>query len=313
MTIRNHLAAIAAVSLALLSLHAQAAELDSQEEPVLVHNAYPGLASSGLTYARLSDLPTGIILTTEGLTIGPQEIADEIARAPQEVQPQLRKNAFFLLENMTTRRVLLALAKAKTPPQEKRTAAPAESELIQTYLRQIAANTKVEDAEINQFYANNKDAIGGASLDQVRSQIRQYLVQQKQQQIVDEHVRTLGQRVSIEVSATWTGEQSVLAKDNPVDKARGSGRPSLVDFGSTGCVPCDMLAPILDAVRAKYTGRLNVLFVHTGQEQVLAARYGVKTIPMQFFYDENGNEVFRHVGFWPQEEIEKKLAEIGVE
>jgi hypothetical protein len=34
---------------------------------------------------------------------------------------------------------------------------------------------------------------------------------------------------------------------------------------------------------------------------------------MQFFYDKDGKEAFRHVGFWPQAEIEKKLAEIGVQ
>jgi len=57
---------------------------------------------------------------------------------------------------------------------------------------------------------------------------------------------------------------------------------------------------------------MNVVFVHVGQEQILASRYGVQTIPMQFFYNKDGKEVFRHIGFWPQDEIEKKLAEIGV-
>ena len=56
-----------------------------------------------------------------------------------------------------------------------------------------------------------------------------------------------------------------------------------------------------------------MLFVHVGQEQILAARYGIQTIPMQVFFDKDGKEVFRHVGFWPQEEIEKKLAEMGVQ
>ena len=92
---------------------------------------------------------------------------------------------------------------------------------------------------------------------------------------MDEHIRTLGQRMSIEVSAAWTKEQSVLARDNPVDKARSSGKPSLVDFGSTGCRPCDMLAPILETLKNKYDGKVNVLFVHVGQEQILAARYGI--------------------------------------
>ena len=185
--------------------------------------------------------------------------------------------------------------------------------MIQTYLKGLVADVEVSDAEVAKFYEENKDACGGATLDQVKDQIQQMVLQQKQQALVDEHVRTMGQRMTIEVSAPWTKEQSVLARDNPVDKARSSGKPSLVDFGSTGCRPCDMLAPILDTLKEKYAGRLNVLFIHVGQEQILAARYGIQTIPVQFFYDKDGKEVFRHTGFWPQAEIEKKLAEMGVQ
>ena len=123
---------------------------------------------------------------------------------------------------------------------------------------------KSATSEVAKFYEENKEACGGATLEQVKDQLKQLVLQQKQQDLVDEHVRTLGQRMSIEVSAAWAKEQAVLAKDNPVDKARSSGKPSLVDFGSTGCRPCDMLAPILETLKAKYAGKANVLFVHVG-------------------------------------------------
>ena len=72
------------------------------------------------------------------------------------------------------------------------------------------------------------------------------------------------------------------------------------------------IAPILKDLEAKYKDKLNVLFVHVREKQILAARYGIETIPVQIFFDRTGKEVFRHVGFWPQAEIEKKLAEMGV-
>lgn len=288
-----------------------AANADVQKKPSLVRDVYPGLASNSLTYARLSDLPSGVILKTEDLTISDKDVGDEIAKAPKEMQAQLKKNAFFVLENLATRQLLVILAKAKTP--EQKDAPPSdERALIQKYLKGLVANVEVSDAEVARFYEENKDACGGATLDQVKDQLKQLVLQQKQQDLIGEHVRTLSQRMPIEVSAAWTKEQSVLAGDNPVDKAKSSGKPSLVDFGSTGCRPCDMLAPILDTLREKYAGKLNVLFIHVGQEQILAARFGIQSIPMQFFYDKQGKEVFRHVGFWPQVEIEKKLAEMGV-
>jgi thioredoxin 1 len=107
-------------------------------------------------------------------------------------------------------------------------------------------------------------------------------------------------------------DQATLARDNPVDRARMSGRPSLVDFGATGCRPCDMMAPILADLKKKYHDELNVIFVHVRKEQILAARYGVQGIPEQVFFDRDGKEVFRHTGFFPQDEIEKKLKAMGV-
>ena len=95
--------------------------------------------------------------------------------------------------------------------------------------------------------------------------------------------------------------------DNPVDKVRNSGKPSLVDFGSKGCRPCDMLAPILKTLEKKYEGKANVIFISVREEQILASRYGIRSIPVQIFFDKNGKEVFRHTGFWPQAELEKKL------
>ncbi len=289
-----------------------ASAADAPAKLSLVRDVYPGLASSSLTYARLGDLPSGVILKTDGLTIKDTDIAGEIAKVPTEMQAQIRKNAFFLLENLATRQLLAAQAKAKIADQKD---APASDEraLIQTYLKGLVADVEASDAEVARFYEENKDACGGATLDQVRDQLKQMVLQQKQQDLVDSHVRTMGQRMTIEVSASWAKGQSILARDNPVDKARSSGRPSLVDFGSTGCRPCDMLAPILDALKEKYAGKLNVVFVHVGQEQILASRYGIQSIPMQFFYDRDGKEVFRHTGFWPQAEIEKKLAEMGVQ
>ncbi|HUV63000.1 MAG TPA: thioredoxin family protein [Sedimentisphaerales bacterium] len=317
MMTRKIVAAAAIIVFGVSILHVRAAEVPSANTDVtkkstLVCDVYPGLASNSLTYARLSDLPSGVILKTDSLTVKDTDIAGEIAKVPPEMQAQVEKNAgFFMLENLAARQLLLSLAKPQNVEQ-KDAPAPDEQEMIQKYLKGLIANVEVSDAEVAKFYEENKDACGGATLDQVKDQIKQLVLQQKQQDLIDEHVRTLGRRTTIEISASWAKEQSLLAKDNPVDKARSSGKPSLVDFGSTGCRPCDMLAPILETLKKKYAGKLNVLFIHVGQEQILAARYGIQSIPMQFFYDKEGKEVFRHLGFWPQVEIEKKLAEMGV-
>lgn len=61
-----------------------------------------------------------------------------------------------------------------------------------------------------------------------------------------------------------------------------------------------------------YPEKLNVVFVHVGEEQVLAARYGIRSIPVQVFFDAEGREVFRHVGFFAQDDVNRQLAQMGV-
>ncbi len=295
--------------------------LSAEEKPValapgdkatLMNDAYPGLASGCLTYARLSDLPKGTLLKAGDLVITEKDVADEIAKAPQEVQAQLKKNAFFMLEQAAGHKLIVQVAKAEAAKTGKELPSQVDRLVVDYHLGGLAEKVEATDAEVADFYQKNKAMVGNATLDQVKAEIRNYLVREKQQAVIAKYVETLGQRTPIDVSAAWVKEQAALAKDNLVDKARTSGRPSMVDFGASGCQPCEMMAPILETLKKKHEGKANILFVHVRDEQVLAARYGVQSIPVQVFFDKDGKEVFRHVGFFPQDGIEKKLAELGV-
>ena len=284
----------------------------SSAKPRTVNELYPGLTIGVLTYAMASELPKGVLLKAGDLLIHDKELREEIAKAQEQMRPKLEKNAFFVLEQTATVKLLLAEARAEAAKNGRDISQKNDQTIIQDYLPTLVKNVEVGDSEILYFYNNNKETLGGASLAQVKPQIEQFLLQQKQQEFINKYIQTLGQRMQIEISAPWLKVQAALAKDNPVDKARASGMASLVDFGSTGCVPCDMLAPILETLREKYKGKVNVVFIHVGQEPILAGRYGIQAIPVQIFFDKTGKEVFRHVGFFPQEQIEAKLSEMGV-
>jgi thioredoxin 1 len=246
------------------------------------------------------------------LEIAAQDLESELRKAPPDLQEQLKRNGFFLLEQVAIPKLLLKEArqtfgvdKADLSPQE-------EIDLLQRFLQSLTQAVTVTDEEAKDFYEKNKDLFGGETFANVESSLKAYLLQDKQQQALSEYFRSLGERLSIGVNAEWTQKQYALARDNPVDKARSSGIPTLVDFGSTGCRPCDMMTPILESLKKKYSGKLNILFVHVGKEQILVARYGIQTIPVQVFFDRSGKEVFRHTGFFAQTEIENKLGQMGV-
>ncbi len=89
-------------------------------------------------------------------------------------------------------------------------------------------------------------------------------------------------------------------------------RPKLVELGATKCIPCKMMAPILEELKEEYKGSLEVILIDVWENRDEAEKYGVQTIPTQIFYDENGKEFFRHVGFFAKENIIDTFAENGI-
>lgn len=142
--------------------------------------------------------------------------------------------------------------------------------------------------------------------------MRQYLLQEKKQQVFSSYLSALTTSLQLSINAEWVAEQHTLALDNPVDRARRSNKPTMVEFGATGCIPCDMMQPILDNLEKNHGDEMNVVFVHVGEQQILAARYDIRSIPVQVFFDAQGREVFRHTGFFAEEEVAKQLAQMGV-
>jgi len=179
-------------------------------------------------------------------------------------------------------------------------------------LAEIAEKAQVTDSELKAFYDGNQEMVGGASFDQVKEPIRQLLLQQKKEALIGEYIQNLGQNREVTLDRSWVEKQYALALDNPVDKARQSGKPTMVEFGATGCIPCDMMQPILESLRMKFGSKLNVVFVQVREQQILGARYGIRSIPVQVFFDAQGREVFRHEGFLPEEKILPILKDMGL-
>ena len=272
-----------------------------------VEEAYPGLATGMLKLAKLSDLGKGEILKTQDVLIKESSLNEVLSKTEPAMQAQLAKQKFFLLEDHAANRILLQEAKKAGFKENE-----PEDQIISKFLVQKASQVTVSETELKQFYAQNKDALGGVPFDQVKDTLEGYLVDEKRRLAIGTYILELGRQIPMQVDAKWVEKQNLLAKANPVDRARSSGKPTLVEFGATGCVPCDMMQPVLENLRKKYQDRLNIVFVHLGEEQILGARYGITSIPVQAFFDLSGKEIFRHTGFFAQAEVEKKLVEMGV-
>jgi thioredoxin 1 len=99
----------------------------------------------------------------------------------------------------------------------------------------------------------------------------------------------------------------------PLPQALTNSRPTLAEFGRGTCIPCQEMKPILDELAVQYRSRLNVSIVSVDDYRQLTNFYKVMAIPTQIGFDSNGKEVFRHVGFWPKDQIISQLRKLGIQ
>lgn len=102
------------------------------------------------------------------------------------------------------------------------------------------------------------------------------------------------------------------APSDPGEPARQS-LPRLLDLGSGTCVPCKMMAPILEELKATFAGQLEVEFIDVWQNEGAGEQYGIRLIPTQVFFDPEGRELFRHEGFISRDDLLAKWRELGFE
>ncbi|GAB6060816.1 thioredoxin family protein [Desulfonatronum parangueonense] len=101
-----------------------------------------------------------------------------------------------------------------------------------------------------------------------------------------------------------------LAEEVP--QAPVPGMVTVASFGAVNCVPCRMMVPIREELQQEYEGRAAIVFINLHRHYKLIDQYAIQVIPTLIFYDENGNEAKRHIGFMDKKSIEAEMARLGV-
>lgn len=109
------------------------------------------------------------------------------------------------------------------------------------------------------------------------------------------------------LGVTAAAAAAVGSKNLPV-----RGMVTMVDLGAASCIPCKMMAPILERLEKRYKGKAVIAFVDLRYDQEAAQRFGIRAIPTQIFYDRNGKEITRHIGFMSEDAIVAQLKAMGV-
>ncbi|MBS3754072.1 MAG: thioredoxin family protein [Desulfobacterales bacterium] len=95
-------------------------------------------------------------------------------------------------------------------------------------------------------------------------------------------------------------------------KSPAPGKVTMLDLGADKCRPCKMMAPILEELEKAYEDRAEIIFIDVWKNREVAEKYGIRAIPTQIFFNEEGEEVRRHTGFMDKKTIIKNLSNLGV-
>lgn len=271
---------------------------------------YPYMCSGALRDAQPADLAHGVIVECEGITVTQKDLDAQIGKLTGSTREQARKYPVYTLEQYLTKQ--LTLIEAKDWAKKNGRAESSDDQLVRSYMAANTPQFDVSDAEAESFYKEHANMFGGSTYEQVKSNVVYFVREEKTSEAEAQLKGSVGKRHKIVLSDSWFRSEHERWSRNPVEQARLSGKPTYVNFGVIGC--CDKMNPVTQALRLRYRrGELNVVFVHTGEEEILSNLYGVNTIPVQFLFDKNGKLLLRHQGNITQEQVVAEFAKHGVD
>jgi len=97
------------------------------------------------------------------------------------------------------------------------------------------------------------------------------------------------------------------------DSVPVNGMVTMIDLGAKKCIPCKMMAPILEKMEQRYRDKAAVVFIDVWEHPEQAMRFRIRAIPTQIFFDENSREIYRHVGFMGEPDIVEQMKKMGVD
>ena len=100
-----------------------------------------------------------------------------------------------------------------------------------------------------------------------------------------------------------------LSPDNFESEVINSDIPVLVEFWAEWCMPCKMIAPVLEELAEEYNGKLKIGKLNVDENADLAAQYNIVSIPTMLFF-KGGEVVKQQVGAVPKEQLKQSIDEL---
>ena len=109
-----------------------------------------------------------------------------------------------------------------------------------------------------------------------------------------------------------SSDEPPASHPQPAGAVPVKGMVTMVDLGANQCIPCKMMAPIIEKLEKNYRGKAAIVFIDVWKDKEPAKRFGIRAIPTQIFFNKEGKEVYRHTGFMGEADIVGQLKKMGV-
>lgn len=110
------------------------------------------------------------------------------------------------------------------------------------------------------------------------------------------------------------GEADVPEESDAIPEPDNASKPlpKMLELGSVGCLPCDIMEPIIAALKSELRAKVDIEFIDVAKHPEVAEEHRIMTIPTQVFLDADGNELDRHIGVYEKEDILANMRKLGM-
>ncbi len=125
-------------------------------------------------------------------------------------------------------------------------------------------------------------------------------------------MKKIGIVICVVILVMGLGLSLSIAQSSSIPEVPAKDMVTMVDLGAKKCIPCKMMASIVESLEIEYKGKAAIIFIDVWETSGQYARFGINKIPTQIFYDKTGKEVYRHEGFLSKNSIVAELEKLGV-